>query len=90
MLGDTADLYIGRGTYLLEFSFSDKPVVIMLGTCSPTNRMVGVELDTLTSLFLRNDLKTIVVDEHVGRTTLQLIGGNGGLDRLDRGCDDSF
>ena len=62
--------------------------MIVLGPCSPSDRVVGVKLDTLASLFLWDDLKTIIVDKHVGRATLQLVRGNGRLDGLDRGLDD--
>ena len=60
----------------------------MLGTSSPPDRVIGVELDAGTTLFLVDDLKTVVVDEHVCRTTLELVRRDGLLDRLDRGSDD--
>ena len=50
--------------------------------------MVGVKVNTCLPFFLIDDLKTVVVDEHVCRTALQLVRGNCLLDGLDRRCDD--
>ena len=61
----------------------------MFGTCNPSDGVVRVELDPSASLFLSNNLKAVVVDEHVGRAALELIGGNSLLNRLHRRGNDS-
>jgi hypothetical protein len=73
---------------LLELSATNEAIETVLGTGSPTNAVVGVELNSGLTLLLIEKLKTIVVDEDVGGTTLKLVGGDSLLDRLDgRGND---
>jgi hypothetical protein len=67
-------------TYLLEFATTEKAIDIMLGSSSPANRMICIEFDTSATIFLIKELQTVVIDEHVGRSTLKLIGGDGLLD----------
>ena len=55
----------------------------MLGTSSPSNRVIGIKFDTGTSLFFVDDLKTVVVDEHVGGATLQFVCRDSLLDGFD-------
>ncbi|KAI6775697.1 hypothetical protein HG530_002455 [Fusarium avenaceum] len=45
----------------------------MLRSCNPSDAVIGIEVDTGVTLFLTDELKAIVVDEHVGRTTLEFI-----------------
>lgn len=74
--------------YLLKFSFSYEPVCTMFRTRSPSDGMIRVKVNTGLSLLLVDDLETVVVDEHVGRPSLKLIGRDGGFDGLDRRCND--
>jgi hypothetical protein len=62
----------------------------VLGTSDPTNAVVGVELDTGAALLLADQLQTVVVNKHVGRTALKLVGRHGLLDGLDSGGNDSI
>jgi len=72
---------------LLELSTTDEAIETVLGTGSPTNAVVGVELDSGLTLLLVEKLKTVIVDEDVGGTTLELVGRDGLLDRLDSRSD---
>ena len=66
----------------------------MLGTGSPADAVVLVELDTCLTLLLVKNLKAIIVDENVGRSTLKLIGSHRSLERLhcwrNDGCETLF
>ena len=75
-------------TYLLELSLPHEPILAMLRTCGPTDRVVSIEFNTSPSLVLVNDLETVIVDEHVRGTALEFIGGDGLFDRLDCGRND--
>ncbi len=55
----------------------------MLWPGSPSNAVVSIELDSSTSLLLVDDLETIIVDEHVGGSSLEFVGGDGLFDGLD-------
>jgi len=63
---------LGRA-YLLKFTLSHETILPVLWTCSPSDRMIGVEFNASPSLIFVNDLHTIVVDEHISRTALELV-----------------
>ena len=61
------------------FSFSDK-VISMLWSGSPPNAVISIKFDSCATFLLIDNLETIIVDEHVGRSTLKFISGDGLLD----------
>ncbi|CRK15930.1 hypothetical protein BN1708_011614 [Verticillium longisporum] len=81
-----AIVHIGR---LLKLAATDEAILAMLRACDPADAVVGVELDARAALLVGEKLQTVIVDEHVGRATLQFICGHGLLDGLDRGNDDT-
>jgi hypothetical protein len=60
----------------------------MLRPRNPSNRMIRIKVNPRPSLFLRYDLKPVVINEHIRRATLQFICRDSLLDGLDRGCND--
>ena len=60
----------------------------MLGTGGPANAVIRIEVNASLALILVEKLETVIVDEDVGATALQLISSDGGFDRLDRRRDD--
>ena len=56
----------------LTFSLSDE-IVTVFGSRGPSDAVVSIEFDSSPTLFLIDDLKTIIVDKHVGGSTLQFI-----------------
>jgi len=72
---------------MLTFSLSDE-IITMLWSGSPSDAVVGIKFDSGTSFLLVDNLETVVVDEHVGGASLQLISGDGLFNGLDCWCDD--
>lgn len=52
-------------SYLLELSLSDESINPVTWSGGPANAVVGVEVDTLLSLFFRNELQAVIIDENV-------------------------
>lgn len=77
-------------TNLFEFPLSRETIETMLGAGSPSDTVVGIKVDARPSLFLVNNLQSIVVDEHVCRATLQFIGGDCLFDGSHRGHNDGL
>lgn len=75
-------------TYLFEFSLSCESINTMLGPSSPSDTVVGIEVNARSSLVLVDQLQSIVVDEHVGRATLKFVCRNCLFDRSYRGHND--
>jgi len=75
---------------LLELSLTDEALGTVLGSGSPTDTVVSVKVDSFVALFLVNQLKTVVVEEHVARSSLEFVRGDGGLERLDCWHDDTL
>ena len=57
----------------------------MLGSRSPANGIIRIEFDTRLTLLFIDNLETVVVDEHVGRSALEFVGRDGLLDGFDGG-----
>lgn len=74
-------------TYLLKFAFPHETIGTMLGTSSPSDRVISIKFDTSTSLLFVDDLKTVVVNEHVGGATLQFVCRDSLLDGFDSWCN---
>lgn len=56
----------------LTFSSSDE-VVAVLGSRHPSDAVVGIEFDSSPTLFLVDDLETIIIDKHVCGSALQFV-----------------
>jgi hypothetical protein len=79
---------------LLELSATKEgSAVLTLGivtrTSDPSDVVLVVEVLASAGLLFRDQLHTIVVDEDVGSTALHLVGGDGSLDGVDSGLNDT-
>lgn len=80
-------------TYLLEFSFSNEAFATVAGSRNPANIMVGIEVYSFfPQVFVLSfkKLQTIIIDEDVCGTSLELVCTDRLLDRLDRWYNNSL
>ena len=75
-------------TYLFEFTSSQKSVHAVFRSSNPADVVISVELNTLVAVLFTDQLDTIIIHEHVGGSTLKLVGGDGLFDGFDRGGND--
>lgn len=73
----------------LELSATDESINTVLWTCDPANVVIGIEISPGLSLIFWKKLKTIVVDEDAGSSTVQFVMRNGSFKRGHSGNDDA-
>jgi len=79
---------------LLELASTDKEFFalcrlrVMLGPSRPADTILFVRLHTSAAFIFGEELKTVVVDEDVGGSSLHFVGGDGSVDTADGGDND--